>query len=147
VTGDTLFIVQRRAGARLILRDAALQDTEPSWRLARLTHVVAQDARRRTGRKDTAMISISHSMLLAAGLLAFPVAGAMAQQNSNGGGAALKSTTPGNAGNASSSANTSGGSTLKTTTLGDTGKKVTPDSHGDSSLNGASTGPSAKQPQ
>jgi len=97
------------------------------------------------------MISISRSMLLAAGLLAFPMAGAIAQQNNpSATGSTLKSTTPGNPADARSSATTSGpsgGATLKTETKGDTGKKAVDESHSSQPASGESTGPSGKQPK
>ncbi len=92
------------------------------------------------------MLTISRSMLLAAGLLAFPVAGAMAQRD-NGGGAPLQKSATGNSGNAVANGNTPGGTGLRTETSGGTGQKVTPPAQGDSSSKGVSTGPSAKQPQ
>ena len=95
------------------------------------------------------MMLTSRWLLLAAGLLAFPLAGAMAQQsNSPGNGAALKSTTSGDPHDARTTTSNAG-STLKTETMGDSGKKVTPptDSAAATSPRGASTGPTGKQPQ
>jgi hypothetical protein len=82
---------------------------------------------------------ISRSMLLAAGLLAFPVAGAIAQQDSEKGGAAMKNTTPGDIGKSTGPSSTSagdkktvdsgnGGAAMKSTTPGDAGKSTGPSS-------------------
>jgi hypothetical protein len=81
------------------------------------------------------MNTIPRAVILVAGLLAFPIEGAMAQQNnqSTTDGATLKSTAPGNPPEARSSApasTASGGSTLKETTVGDTSKKTVDGSHG-----------------
>jgi hypothetical protein len=95
------------------------------------------------------MTSILRLILPAAILLAFPVAGAMAQQNDTTG-SALKSTTPGDPADARSSATTphpTGGATLKTETKGDTGKMAVDKSHDSQTARGESTGPSAKQPK
>jgi hypothetical protein len=90
--------------------------------------------------RDAAMVSISRSMLLAAGLLAFPLAGAIAQQNSSEkGGAAMKSTTQGDTGKSTGPSSASvgdkktvgsenGGAAMKRTTQGDTGKSTGPSS-------------------
>lgn len=97
------------------------------------------------------MISIMRTIVLTAGLLTFPMAIAAAQQDNSdpNGGAALKSTTPGNPNDARSSAmasTPSGGSTLKSVTPGDTGKKVVPGSSSQSA-NAASGGSSGSQHQ
>jgi hypothetical protein len=90
--------------------------------------------------RDAAMGSISRSMLLAAGLLAFPVAGAIAQQNSSEkGGAAMKNTGQGDTGKSTGPSSTSagdkktvdsenGGAAMKSTTPGDMGKSTGPSS-------------------
>jgi hypothetical protein len=95
------------------------------------------------------MTSILRSMLLAAGLLAFLIAGAMAQQNNpSATGSTLKSTTPGNdAGSSATTSGPSGGATLKTETKGDTGKKAVDESRNSQPASGESTGPSGKQPK
>jgi hypothetical protein len=74
------------------------------------------------------MILISRSLLLAAGLLAFPVAGVMAQQSGQAGndstgtatspGAAIQNRTP------ETASSPTGGPTYRSTTMGDSGKKV-----------------------
>jgi hypothetical protein len=111
----------------------------------------APGAFHRDSDKDATMIRVTRSILLAAGLLAVPVAGGMAQQNNApNGGAALKSITPGDPGGARSASamasNLSGRSLLKTGTMGDTGKKVIPET-GSKTPAGRSTGPTRKQPQ
>src|SRR5690349_5100533 len=82
------------------------------------------------------MIPISRSILLAAGLLAFPVAGAVAQQDKGPNNAGtVQSTTPGQPRSAAaagaattdndkSSMPAANGSTYKNTTVGETGRQT-----------------------
>ena len=74
------------------------------------------------------MIPISRAILLAAGLLAFPVAGAVAQQtNEPDNGSMMKNNTSGASGDARAarpSTGSAGGPAQPTTTMGDTGSKT-----------------------
>ncbi len=73
------------------------------------------------------MVSISRSMLLAASLVAFPLAGAMAQHNSSGDG---KSTGP-------SSASATGNKTVLSNNGGDAMKSTTPGYESKHAVSGA----------
>ena len=85
------------------------------------------------------MTSISRSMVLAAGLLAAPLAGAVAQHASSDGSDATKSTMQGNSGKSTgpSSATAGNSKTVVSENSGDTTKNAM------QGENGKSTGPSA----
>jgi hypothetical protein len=89
------------------------------------------------------MISISRSLLLAAGLLAFPLAGAVAQAVDTG-----KSTGPSSAtaGDKKPVASENGGAAMKSTTPGYESKSAVDGGVGQSPRN-AATGESGKKPQ
>ena len=88
------------------------------------------------------MVSISRSMLLAAALAAFPLAGAVAQSDTG------KSTGPSSASGSDKSVDSkNGGSTMKTTAPGYENKSDVAGGVGKSPGNAAATGQSGKQPQ
>jgi hypothetical protein len=91
------------------------------------------------------MVSISRSILLAASLLAFPLAGAMAQHDSSGEG---KSTGPASAsGNGNKTVvSHSGGDAMKSTSPGYENKSGVSEGVGNSPGN-AAAGKSGKEPQ
>jgi hypothetical protein len=95
--------------------------------------------------RNVAMVSISRSMLLAASLLAFPLAGAMAQHDSSGEG---KSTGPSpSSGNGNKTVlSNNGGDAMKSTAPGYESKSAVSDGVANSPGNAAS-GKSGKQPQ
>jgi len=89
------------------------------------------------------MISISRSMLLAAGLLALSVGGAVAQQNDS---AAAKSDTTGYT--KPTVTTPTGDSNMKGATVGDSANKaVMGSTDNNKAMAGESTGPSGKQPK
>jgi hypothetical protein len=88
------------------------------------------------------MISISRSLLLAAGLLAFPLAGAVAQAVDTG-----KSTGPSSATAGDKSAASKNGDAMKSTAPGYQNKSDVSGGVGKSPGNAAATGQSGKQPQ
>jgi len=89
------------------------------------------------------MISISRSMLLAAGLLALSVGGAVAQQNDSA------ATKPDTTGYTKPTVTTpTGASNMKGATVGDSANKAAMGSTDNSkAMAGESTGPSGKQPK
>jgi hypothetical protein len=91
------------------------------------------------------MISISRSIMLATGLLALSIAGAVAQQNDP----AATSTKPDTTGYTKPTVTTpTGDSSMKGATVGDSANKAATGSSDGSKANaGVSTGPSGKQPQ
>lgn len=97
------------------------------------------------------MTSISRSMLLAAGLLALPLAGAVAQQNNSAAtGSAMKSAKPDTSGYTKPTiTNPAGSSSMKGATVGDLSNRAaaSADLASDKVASGVSTGPSGKQPR
>jgi hypothetical protein len=93
------------------------------------------------------MMSISRFFLVTAGLLAFSVAGATAQQNNPAGegGSAMKSTGP--SGQSGAMKSSMAGDAMKSTNNGYEKKQPVSGTGGGAQGNHASTGPSAKQPQ
>jgi hypothetical protein len=101
-------------------------------------------------RKDTLMISISRSVLLTAGLLAFPLVGAVAQQNDSAAtGSAMKSAKSDTSGYTKPTiTNPAGDSSMKGATVGDSSNRAAAGgSASDKVASGESTGPSGKQPR
>jgi hypothetical protein len=89
------------------------------------------------------MISISRSLLLAAGLFAFPLVGAVAQAVDTG-----KSTGPSSASGGDKSIDSKdGGTAMKSTAPGYENKSEVSGGVGKSPGNAAATGQSGKQPQ
>jgi hypothetical protein len=92
--------------------------------------------------EDTAMISISRSLLLAAGLLACPLVGAVAQAVDTG-----KSTGPSSAAASDKSAASKNDDAMKSTAPGYENKSDVSGGVGKSPGNAAATGQSGKQSQ
>jgi hypothetical protein len=96
------------------------------------------------------MISISRSVLLATGLLAFPLVGAVAQQNDSAPtGSAMKNAKPDTSGYTKPTiTNPAGDSSMKGATVGDSSNRAAAGgSASDKVASGESTGPSGKQPR
>jgi hypothetical protein len=101
------------------------------------------------------MISVSRSIVLAVGLLAFPLAGATAQHSSEKDGAAMRSTSQGDTGKSTGPSAATGGDSKMGGASGDTAMKNTgPGYESASAVNGAdgrssgnaATGQSGKKP-
>jgi hypothetical protein len=91
------------------------------------------------------MISISRSMLLGASLLAFPLAGAMAQHDPSREGG--KSTDSSSASGNNKTVSPNGGDAMKSTAPGYADKSDVAGGVGKSPGNAAATGESGKQPK
>jgi hypothetical protein len=122
---------------------AALRNKQPVGGSPRLIDAATQEAAKL--KRNVAMVSISRSMLLAASLVAFPLAGAMAQHDASGDG---KPAGPGSASGSGNKAvvSNNGGDAMKSTAPGYQSKSAVSDAVGNSSGNAAS-GKSGKQPQ
>jgi hypothetical protein len=95
--------------------------------------------------RDVAMVSISRSMLLAASLLAFPLAGAMAQHDPSREGEG-KSTGSSSTSGSNKTVSPNGGDAMKSTAPGYADKSDVAGGVGKSPGNAAATGETAKKP-